>query len=530
MAYQVFVAEDEKFVREGIRNSIEATGKYVLCGEAADGEMALPAILELKPDILITDIKMPFMDGLALSRAVRRAMPWVKILIVSGHDEFEFAKQAISIGVDEYMLKPISAKTLMAALDKISQRLEEDDARRVQANLCLSRDKQERLILRDAFLDRLLCGTVDAAEALEIAARFEMDIPARAYLAAEAELLFDAAQPGAAAHIREGAEEALAPRSDVFWCMRGGDRLALIVKADNETQLDAAVYEIIAILQRRLRQCLQVDTVVGIGSVASRLGEISASYADAHRALYSIPGLPAGTVVNFADMKNSVLPALSASEDVPVMQRLRHMTRQDIGRVMEDVSHKFSDISFNSVLYGYYWIMDLLIAASRLVNELGGDARQVFPELGDARRLLKASASEAALSEIAREILERLITFRDGLDDVKYGDVIARAKAYIYKNYGDSLLSLNTVAAYTGFSPNHFSSIFSQNTGETFIGFLTRVRMEQAKKLLLETEKRSSEVAFEVGYNDVNYFRFLFKKHTGMSARDLRATQGREDV
>ncbi|MEL7603932.1 MAG: AraC family transcriptional regulator, partial [Bacillota bacterium] len=113
--------------------------------------------------------------------------------------------------------------------------------------------------------------------------------------------------------------------------------------------------------------------------------------------------------------------------------------------------------------------------------------------------------------------------------DVKYGDVIARAKAYIYENYGDSLLSLNTVAAYTGFSPNHFSSIFSQNTGETFIGFLTRVRMEQAKKLLLETEMRSAEVAFQVGYNDVNYFRFLFKKHTGMSARDLRSIQGRED-
>lgn len=530
MAYQVFVAEDEKFVREGIRNSIEATGRFLLCGEAADGEMALPAILELKPDILITDIKMPFMDGLSLARAVRRAMPWVKILIVSGHDEFDFAKQAISIGVDEYLLKPISAKLLMGVLDKIAKKIEEDASSRVQASVRLTNDKQNKLILRDAFLDRLLCGTITAADALDTAEQFEMDLPARAYLAAEAELLFETALPGAAAHIREEVEEAFRLRPDVFWCMRGGDRVAVVVKGDTEAQLDTSIYEAVAIMQQRLRQCLQVDTVIGIGSVANRLGEICVSYSDAHRALYSLPGLPAGAIINHADLKNSVLPALSASEDVPVMQRLRHMTRQDISRVMEDLSQKIVDININSVLYGYYWIMDLLIAASRLVNELGGNARQVFPELGDARRLLKASSSESSLRSIAQEILERLITFKDGLDDLKYGDVIARAKTYIYDHFGDSALSLNTVAAYSGFSPNHFSSIFSQNTGETFIGFLTRVRMEQAKRMLLETDVKSSEVAFCVGYNDVNYFRFLFKKHTGMSARELRAAQGREDV
>ena len=101
--YKVFLVDDEIVVREGIRDNVswELTD-FLLAGEAPDGEMALPLIQEIKPDILITDIKMPFMDGLQLSRIIKRNMPWIKIMILSGHDEFNYAQEAISIGVEEY--------------------------------------------------------------------------------------------------------------------------------------------------------------------------------------------------------------------------------------------------------------------------------------------------------------------------------------------------------------------------------------------------------------------------------------------
>ncbi|GAB1483288.1 hypothetical protein MASR2M78_21040 [Treponema sp.] len=119
--YSVFLVEDEIVVREGIRDSIQwDQTSYVLAGEAPDGEMALSIIKDVKPDILVTDIKMPFMDGLALSRIVKKTLPWIKIIIISGHDEFQYAKEAISIGVEEYLLKPVSAKDMLASLDKVA--------------------------------------------------------------------------------------------------------------------------------------------------------------------------------------------------------------------------------------------------------------------------------------------------------------------------------------------------------------------------------------------------------------------------
>ena len=117
--YSVFLADDEHIVLEGIRNRIAREGsKFSFAGEASDGELALSMIHEVKPDILVTDIKMPFMDGLELARIVKKNQPWIKIIILSGHDEFEYAKKAIKIGVEDYILKPFTPEELEAALEK----------------------------------------------------------------------------------------------------------------------------------------------------------------------------------------------------------------------------------------------------------------------------------------------------------------------------------------------------------------------------------------------------------------------------
>ena len=110
---KVFLVEDESVIRDGLRDNIpwEQYG-FRFVGEAADGEMALPLIRKARPDVLITDIKMPFMDGLSLSRIVSKEFPEMKIIIISGYDDFEYARQAIEVGVDQLLLKPITRLTL----------------------------------------------------------------------------------------------------------------------------------------------------------------------------------------------------------------------------------------------------------------------------------------------------------------------------------------------------------------------------------------------------------------------------------
>ena len=131
MVIKVFLVDDEIVIREAIRTSFPWSETiYELVGEAPDGEMALPMIRDANPDILLTDIRMPFMDGIQLCQEIRRTMPWVSVVILSGYDDFTYARQAISMGVKEYLLKPVSAKELLAVLDRVSAAINEERAAR----------------------------------------------------------------------------------------------------------------------------------------------------------------------------------------------------------------------------------------------------------------------------------------------------------------------------------------------------------------------------------------------------------------
>ena len=134
---KVFLVDDEIAIRESLRNSFPWEEKgFQLVGEAPDGEMALPMIRDLNVDILLTDIRMPFMDGMKLCEEVQRTMPWVERIILSGYDDFEYARKAISLGVSEYLLKPVTAKELEAALNRVRDRIE--TKRRERENLSAS--------------------------------------------------------------------------------------------------------------------------------------------------------------------------------------------------------------------------------------------------------------------------------------------------------------------------------------------------------------------------------------------------------
>ena len=128
---KVFLVEDEFVIRNGIEKSIkwEENG-FEFVGEAGDGEVALPLILKTKPDILITDVKMPFMNGLELSRIVKQELPETKIIILSGYNEFDYAKEAINLSVTEYLLKPISAAQLLESLNKVKESLSNERERK----------------------------------------------------------------------------------------------------------------------------------------------------------------------------------------------------------------------------------------------------------------------------------------------------------------------------------------------------------------------------------------------------------------
>lgn len=179
---KVFLVEDEIVIRSGIKNSIDWQKEgYEFSGEASDGELAYPMILKAKPDILITDIKMPFMDGLELSKMVKEALPEIKILILSGYNEFEYAKEAIHIGVADYLLKPISSAKLLEALGGIAKQIEQ---KREEQSLKeqYQRDNQEYMENEKVKLfTALAAGNISMGDAVNEAKALGMNLSARVY-------------------------------------------------------------------------------------------------------------------------------------------------------------------------------------------------------------------------------------------------------------------------------------------------------------------------------------------------------------
>ena len=193
--YKVFLADDEVVVREGIRSSFPwETSNFVLAGEAPDGEIALSLLREIKPDILITDIRMPFMDGLELCRQTRAQLPWVKTIILTGYDEFTYAKEALALGVKEYLLKPVSAQELDAALKRVAALINEERRQDRDIQLARSQLSQSSGLIRDQFLSAVMRGALPAEARSDLFVRareMDIDLLARQYRV----MLLSPAQP-----------------------------------------------------------------------------------------------------------------------------------------------------------------------------------------------------------------------------------------------------------------------------------------------------------------------------------------------
>ncbi|HOL84978.1 MAG TPA: response regulator, partial [Thermoclostridium caenicola] len=180
--FKVFLVEDENVVREGIRRNIqwEQYG-FHYTGDASDGELALPMIREIQPDLLITDIKMPFMDGLTLIKLVRDELPRTKIVIISGYDDFTYAQQAIRMGVDQYLLKPITKDKLVEILAELHKKMMEERQQQEYIEHFRREAQEYENFSRRRFFERIVTGALSESEIINTAESMNIDICAPFY-------------------------------------------------------------------------------------------------------------------------------------------------------------------------------------------------------------------------------------------------------------------------------------------------------------------------------------------------------------
>lgn len=526
--YKVFVVDDEIVVREGLRENVEWDKSNLLfAGEAQDGEMALPLIQEIKPDILLTDIKMPFMDGLELSRIIRKSMPWIKIIILSGHDEFNYAKEAISIGVAEYILKPFTSREILDIIGKVVEEIEEEKKRSQDIVALKEQLKKSKPLLCNQFLNDLLLGLVSPYEILDKCASFEIDILAKYYITASIHIACKASTAPSeySEYMKTDTVISNTVRmdKDVIPVKRNLEETVLILKGNESGQLEEAVYRTAQSIQYEVERNTNCTITIGIGSLCGRLQEIAKSYTDACTARDFKHAYGKNSIIGINDMSTGIYEDISASIDKPdIVNLLKYGTKSDIPRILSEYIKGFNEADLRSAVFSYYVFMNVVVCCGKYINETGGEISTVLPMLSQPDKSYMKMESIRQLENELREVLEQVLDYRDRRVDSRQNTMVTRAKEYINANFSDTQISLNTVAAQVNISPSHFSTLFSQATGETFIEYLISLRIKKAMSLLKTTGLRSSEIAYEVGYNDPHYFSFCFKKETGKTPSEYR--------
>ncbi|WP_320120858.1 response regulator [uncultured Sphaerochaeta sp.] len=522
--YKVFIAEDEIVVREGLRNSIQSgTGPFVLVGEASDGEMALSIMKDVKPDILITDIRMPFVDGLSLSRIIKKILPWIKIIIISGHDEFQYAQEAISIGVDEYILKPITASDMLSTLNKLVDRIEQEKRHLSSIeNLKLQAQSNSDLI-KERWLCDLVTGIVKTEDALEKAGDMGIDLIAHGYLVAIIKLSTSSENYSELITAKIHINSLIDNQEEVLCFSQSRDSFILLLKQLVSESLEETAYTLGQAIKYEVERNTDCMVAIGIGSLVERIGCLSQSFAEAEQAVNFSVKTGQKLIIGTHDLNAFSEIDFLKLDGSPISERLKYVKKSGVDEIIAQYITMIGDHPFETTLIGYYLLYDLMVAISKIIDELGGASQDVIPWLSQKTQLSEIASSKETFCEGVKLILDTFIDFRESKSAGKYYEMIQKAKQHITLHFADQDISLHSVASIVNVSPNHFSTIFSQETGETFIEYLTRVRINKSKDLLLTTALRSADIAYEVGFGDPHYFSFIFKKHTGISPREFRS-------
>lgn len=539
---KVFLVEDEMVIRRGIKNSIDWEKEgYIFCGEASDGELAYPMIIKEKPDILITDIRMPFMDGLELCKLVKKELPNIKILILSGYDEFDYAKEAIRLGVTEYLLKPISSGKLLEALNGVSEsiRREKEDKDLVRKYMEEMRENTEHE--KQKFFEQMIAGNLSMADALETGKKYEMNLSAGMYnlLLFRFTLGEENRKSGELLGEAEYAIEKLTERLEyVFEFQRGVEGWAFLLMADNEEQMSERVKELSKDLEEIMKNYSTIAYFGGIGQPVARLRELEESFREAERALAARFTMELNRIISVEDIR--MAQNVDTLDDIEItsfgeIEKTRTMLEKFLNNGAEDEIDEFVDVYINelpeenlkSVLMRQYIIMDAYIVMMSFCEKIEGIEGEMQAQSEELKNSMKTSQTLEEIKNYIRMLLKKIIGVRDTISGRRYSDIIEIAKDQIRKTYMSDEISLNTIAAEVGMSPSYFSSIFSKEMGKTFVKYLTEIRMDRAKELLMCSSMKTSEIGYEVGYKDPHYFSYIFKKTQNCTPKEFRA-RGKE--
>ncbi|WP_426448422.1 helix-turn-helix domain-containing protein [Paenibacillus sp. S-38] len=535
--YSLMLVDDEDEVREGIMKKTDwAACGFRPLGAYDNGRDAAEALESLRPDVLITDICMPFMDGLELSRYAAERCRDTKIVIITGYEEFDYAKQAIKLRVSEYLLKPINGREFTAFLGRLKAELDEERASR--ENLCAIRQQlnQSLPLLKERFLERLSTSVMKKEEIERKLDYFQLPLrgPAFLSLAADIDPRVIPQTQGSQTNPDAGADIELLHFAvfnifqEIFEKENGGavfrtrdDKIGVLLSGTPEG-VGPLAQTLAGHTAYSVEKYLKLTLTIGMGRACPAWTQIPESFREACSALDYRLLLGSNRILCISDVeRGSSLHSMAYLEwEKKLLSALKRGKGNQISGVLSAWLEEWRSAGL-PVEKCYSMLHRLLVALMNWVAETGFEEAEVFGE--DPFKEMRAIRTLDQLKLWLEGLCHRVICSLGEKRSIQAESQMRLAEAYIKEQYADENLALQGVCQHIYMSTSYFSALFKQHTGLTFVEYLTRLRIDKAKELLAATGLKAYDIASRVGYPDPQYFSVIFKRHTGMTPKEFRS-------
>ena len=523
--YKVLIVDDDRIIRRGLVTTIpwEEHG-FKLVGEAADGERALELIDIALPQIVISDIRMPFMDGLAMAEQAKQKHPDIRFIFLTGYEDFNYAKQALKLGAVDYLLKPVDRDVILEKAKKAAEDWEADQI------------KQEKLhtaqpYFRQKLFQRLLTAGEDAAVIEQEAASLGLSLAADSFVVMLVKLdaygTLEKSTDGSnlKTAVCRVAAELLAGQSGGAFELEG-DVLAVVCGGEAKEVLMLRAQEIAHALCVAAKDTLHTTLTVGIGQVRDTgLSGIAASFEEARNVLEFRHVIGKDKVISVNDLDALVYEVQNVSQTLSegeLVDKVRMGLVDDAQQMLSEIelALRSSRLSLVQVrLMAVDILLTLFKGADTWAQGWSEQNREKKAAYYD--RINRMQTVEEILV-LLRGLVDSLGQFMASENESQRGDTIDAVTAYIEEHYAENGLSLQDIGEHVHMNPIYLSVLFKKKKNITFTGFLLQVRMKKAMEMLRCRSLKTYEVAEQTGYSSPEYFCACFKKYTGVSPAEFR--------
>lgn len=529
--YKVMLVDDEEDVARVILRKLdwEAMG-FETPRYAHNGIEALELSEEQPPDIVMTDIQMPYMDGIELSRNLKKLYPNIRIIFFSGYDEFEYAKEAIRLEAEEYILKPIDADELKTVFTRVHEALDRDIDEKLNVAKLENYYMDSLPLLQEDFFASLVEGSIDTGRIGKFLSDYRIDLHGPLYLTAIVHISTGRIPEGMnpvliSVSVRRLLEERL---SDKWGCKFFSYLGSTVIIAQLSDRKETSAFTDECDRMCRLAESMcKANVTIGIGWLVDSLGDMDASYKGArdavsYRVLYG--HTKAINISEVAPLQNDDPVYEETDSLVDVFKKMKMSDEASV----DEAARRYiaNNTSQQASIQSYrFFVMDLVSEIYKFLRNNQLDINSVFDMDSDVyTRVQQMEAQELSdwFSATCVKMHELIADKRT--DNTR--SFVTKAKDYVADHYADQDLSIDFICSYLGVSSAYFSTVFKKETGKTFVQYLTDFRMEKAESMLAMTDEKTYIIAQSVGYSDPNYFSYVFKKQFGVSPSKYKA--GRE--